>query len=185
MRLAEQGKLDALFQGEGDMCLLASCAQLVPTEDHFSMFRPLPHIQDAIVQRTHLFQGRRCFGIHVRRGDHAQATLGSPLELFISQMRKEFDEGYECCYLATDSDDVKKELRALFGTRIIATDAVADRTTVAGMRDAIADLYALAATQKLFGSCGSTFAETAAWIGRRDYAELSIEQRQGTVGHSP
>ena len=173
VRLVEQGRLDTLFHGPGDMCYLASGGQIVPTEDHFSMFRPLPH--DAITQRTQSFQGRRCFGVHVRRGDHVQATHGSPLELFIFQMRKEFDGGAECCYLATDSEDVKKELRALFGTRVITSDKVADRTTVAGIQEAVVELYTLSSTRKIFGSCGSTFAETAAWIGRKGYAELALE----------
>ena len=67
-------------------------------------------------------------------------------------------------YLATDSEDEKKRLKEAFGERIITSPRMADRNSIRGMQDALAELYILSNTTKIFGSMKSSYSETAAQI---------------------
>lgn len=111
--------------------------------------------------------GEHGIGVHIRRTDNADSIAQSPTSLFIARMEAELAANPECkFYVATDDMVEKEALRAVFGERIIyKQNQILDRTSLAGMKDCILDLYCLAATKKIYGSFYSSFSEEAARIG--------------------
>ena len=107
-------------------------------------------------------------GVHVRRSDNVRSWARSPLSAFLAAMRAELARRPSTrFFLATDSEDVRTALRALFGpdrVRCAGRGAV-DRDTVDGLEDAVVDLWGLANTDLVLGSYWSSFSEAAARIG--------------------
>ena len=68
-------------------------------------------------------------------------------------------------FLATDDAALKAELLSEFGERIVTQQTEVRRDTVEGMRDAVVDLWCLAATQRIIGSYWSSFTDIAAELG--------------------
>ena len=68
-------------------------------------------------------------------------------------------------YLATDSEEVKREMKERYGDRIFCSGKKADRGSLEGIREGITDMYTLARTQKIYGSYQSSFSDMAAQIG--------------------
>ena len=66
-------------------------------------------------------------------------------------------------FLATDDQREEDLLRSRFPGKIISNQSrTIDRNSVAGMHDALLDLYCLAASDKIIGSYWSSFTDTAA-----------------------
>jgi hypothetical protein len=168
--LSRAGRLPpVLDQRDRTVLLLCGC-QMVPTVDRYSAFRPLPHLRRRIDEIADALP-RPVLGVHVRRGDHAEAIRKSPLEAFVREIRIRLDRGdAEAVFLASDSDEVKRELARRFGSRIVVQDAPTDRSTAVGMESAVVDLWTLSRCDAVLGSGGSTFSETAAWMGSVPYA---------------
>lgn len=166
------GIVPDIFQ-KTDRTVYFGCGhQVVPTELRYSMFRPLPDVQSSIDALVSTLPPD-AIGVHIRRGDHRQATRESPLELFEDEIRRLLDSGEASAfYLASDSPEVKRRLVSLFGSRIVTRDIPLRRHTLAGAREAVVDLWTLSRCSRLIGSSGSTFAETAAWMGQRPYRFL-------------
>ena len=78
-------------------------------------------------------------------------------------------------FLATDNNQVKKTFADRFGKRIITPTEEAARNSIDGIRGGLVDMYTLAATDKIYGSAGSTFSPMAASLGGND---LEILQRE-------
>ncbi len=127
--------------------------------------RPVAEIRRMIAETTAAF-APNTVGVHIRRTDNAVSIDASPLEAFVEAMRAEVAADPEVrFFLATDDRGVKEELRAIFPDRILSREAPVRRDTLDGMREAVADLYCLAATGKLLGSYWSSFTDTAAELG--------------------
>lgn len=129
------------------------------------LFRPVDEICGRIAARKEKFTPHT-IGLHIRRTDHLVSIQESPLELFYPVIEKEieaFDDAVIC--LATDEEEVKHQLISRYGQRILSTDKPADRNSVEGIRDAVADMFALADTKKIFGTAYSSFSEMAALLG--------------------
>lgn len=105
-------------------------------------------------------------GMHIRRADHQEAILKSPTNLFIEAGRRELAMHPQLrIFLATDSEQVKHEFRQAFGPeRIVTASAAATRSSREGIRAGMADMLALAHTQRIYGSAGSSFSEMAALL---------------------
>ena len=127
------------------------------------LFIPVQPVQDKIQEYVSHF-GVHTIGIHIRRGDHQTAISQSPLKLFIQQMDKELEQQESTFFLATDSEEEKQTLLHRYGDRIITTSQPAHRNSIAGMQQAVTELYTLAATQKIIGSYKSSFSEIAATL---------------------
>jgi len=80
-------------------------------------------------------------------------------------------------FLATDSEEVKTELRKTFGDCIITPSSKADRDSVAGIQHAVAEMWTLAATDKIYGSAGSTYSTMAAMIGNTPIEILTTDEQ--------
>ncbi|MBR1732288.1 MAG: hypothetical protein IJ729_00895 [Alloprevotella sp.] len=107
-------------------------------------------------------------GVHIRRGDHALSIRTSPTEAFIAAMEAEVAENAATSFfLATDDKALKTTLQAAFPGRIFIQDtALLRRNSLAGMQEAVVDLWCLARTKKILGSYWSSFSGTAAEIGQ-------------------
>ena len=91
----------------------------------------------------------------------------SPIELFYQKLDEEIKEDDKVAiYLATDSEEVKREMKERYGDRIFCSGKKADRGSLEGIREGITDMYTLARTQKIYGSFQSSFSNIAAQLGR-------------------
>lgn len=153
-----------MSQGGGYM---ATCYNFYPYPKGLvaTLFRPNAETARLIAQRTAAFRGYT-IGVHVRRTDHTFATQASPIELFFEIIDRERIQHPDLTvYLATDSEEVKLQMRQRYGNMIISASNRASRDSVSGIREGITDMYALAHTQRIYGSYGSSFSEIAAEIG--------------------
>lgn len=104
-------------------------------------------------------------GLHIRRTDNTWAIKNSPIEKFYRQMDEEINKNNNVrFYLATDDEEVKKEMKARYGARIITLDVSLKRNSVQGMKDAVVDLFCLGKTTKIFGSHHSTYSIVASQL---------------------
>lgn len=136
-----------------------------PSSD-YSIYIPTAPLQKRIDAMTASFQGR-CVGVHIRRTDNTVSMGKSTTEQFIALMNKELEHYPETTFfLATDDMAEEALLRKTFPGRIISNESrTLERSSPAGMHDALLDLYCLAATQKLIGSYWSSFTDIAADMG--------------------
>ena len=101
-------------------------------------------------------------GVHVRRTDNALAIQNNPMEKYYAYMDKEIAEHPQCnFYIATDSLDVKTELKGRYHDRIITGKWDLRRNSRQGIKDAVADLYCLGSCNKIIGSTNSTYSYLA------------------------
>lgn len=134
------------------------------TDHSFQLFRPLPEIQ-AIVDQYRSAFSNRTIGVHIRRTDNAMSTQFSPLSGFLEYMEGEIAlEPQTMFFLATDAPEVEGQIRGVFGEKVVTHPKVLDRNTAQGIKDAVVDMYCLAACQKIIGSYYSSFSEVAAQI---------------------
>lgn len=159
-------KFDFLSWAREKDCYIASCVYFYPQSIRplFSIFQPIDNIQERIKDITNRFTPNT-IGIHIRRTDNIASINQSPTELFIERIKMEMEKDNQCLfYLATDSEEEKARLKNLFGKHVIISPRAADRNSIAGMQDALTELYILSRTKKIFGSMKSSYSETAAQI---------------------
>ena len=164
--LKKQG-FDFEAWARGKRCYM-SCYQVFGTfpDSHYQrLFQPVKEVRDVVDGFRAQFSAHT-IGLHIRRTDNAESIAKSPTALFINKVKEEIDRHDDTrVFLATDSNDVKAELIMHFGNRIITPVAAARRDSISGIRGGVVDLWTLAATQKIFGSAGSSFSPMAASIG--------------------
>lgn len=133
-----------------------------PSKD-YSLFVPTDALQKRVGAFTKDFVPR-CVGVHIRRTDNAVSMGKSTTEQFIAEMEQELLAHPETrFFLATDDQREEDLLRSRFPGKIISNQSrTIDRNSVAGMHDALLDLYCLAASDKIIGSYWSSFTDTAA-----------------------
>lgn len=129
------------------------------------LFIPVDEIQTDIETRSRNFSDKM-IGVHIRRTDNEASIRQSPIELFYRKLDKELKENNEAgIYLATDSEEVKQAMKERYGDRILSSEKQADRGSLEGIREGVADMYTLARTQKIYGSFQSSFSDMAAQLG--------------------
>lgn len=129
------------------------------------LFHPVKEVIDNVNRFREQFSSH-CIGLHIRRTDNIESINQSPTNLFIDKVKEEIDTHADTTvFLATDSDEVKNELRKIFGTRIITPNKEACRNNIEGIRGGLIDMWTLSTTQKIYGSVGSSFSAMAASIG--------------------
>lgn len=171
---------DASFQGEtisNDNILLtgkklgkiyiSSCNRFCPIRESEQLSRfliPLQHIQkriDTIIQQYNKFT----IGVHIRRTDNKAAISNSPIEWFYTKMDEEIQKHPDVSFfLATDDISLKKEITERYGNRIIIANSTLNRKSLAGMEDAVVELWCLASCKKILGSSHSTYSSFASKI---------------------
>ncbi len=148
----------------------------------FAAFLPIAELRDRIKVITSEF-GEHTVGVHVRRTDNLLSIANSPDSLFIERMHREIDRRPDTrFYLATDSAEVKHTFSQHFGPRLMFSERASSRRSVAGMQDAVVELYVLAATKRIIGSHWSSYSETAAKIGRIPFEQMRVPGATTTQG---
>ena len=132
-----------------------------------SRLKPLPDLQRRISE-LRAGCGERAVGVHIRRTDNVVSMQHSTPDGFRRAMRRVLQQHPGTrFFLATDDAALKAELLSEMGDRIVTQQAEVRRDTVEGMRDAVVDLWCLAATQRIIGSYWSSFTDIAAELGGR------------------
>jgi hypothetical protein len=173
-RCARNGTLPDIFGKDDRTVLLFAGCDLNPLvasseerqKELHALFRPLPPLLAEIDDLSSNLANTRRIGVHVRRGDHAQAIRQSPIEAYEARMDALLAMGEaDSFFLATDDPAVRERLVRRYGPRLLSRDGSSDRSTLAGMRGAVVDLWTLSRCIRLLGSSGSTFAPVAASLG--------------------
>jgi len=106
-------------------------------------------------------------GIHIRRTDNKNSIKFSPLSSFFSLMQSMLDkEDNIYFYVASDDEDVKKQMKEKFNDKVILLQGAIGRDTEERILFSVVELYALSRTKKIYGSYWSSYSETAAAIGK-------------------
>lgn len=161
-------KFDFAGWARGRRCYMSSYMDFYEYDSALlhQLFHPVREITDAVERNRQQLAASNVVGIHIRRTDHVISIAQSPTSLFIDKIKEEIARCADTkVFLATDSNDVKAELKAVFGDRIVTPAAEARRDGVKGIRGGLVDMYTLAATTKIYGSQGSTFSKMAARLG--------------------
>lgn len=155
---------------------MASYTAFQPYENTLmsELFVPVPMVRDKIEKRCSSFS-ENMIGVHIRRTDNIASIEKSPLELFYRELDLELDKNERnLIYLATDSEEVKSMMKKRYGNKILSSTAPADRSSIDGIQDGIADMYTLARTNKIYGSFQSSFSEIASQIGGNQLVVLKV-----------
>ena len=167
---------DFIAWAKGYRCYM-SCYQVFgtfPDSLYRELFQPVKEVTEQVDGYRSQFSDHT-IGLHIRRTDHVESIEHSPDRLFIEKVEAEIAANADTkVFLATDNDDVKRTFRQRFGNRIITPTATADRNSVEGIRGGLADMYTLAATDKIYGSAVSSFSPMAAKIGGTPIEVLSL-----------
>lgn len=164
-QLRDQGRLEQVIKG-GNRVLIESCYEF---GDYYSSlsknFIPVPEILNAVDDYVDKHFTSNTVGIHIRRTDNWLSIQKSPLSLFVDAMHKEI----EACadtnfYVATDDVATKKELRRLFGERILTMNTDCSRNTTSGMKDAVMEMWLLSRTTRIYGSFYSSYSVIASHL---------------------
>lgn len=163
---------------DGKRCYMDNCYSFLDVNEvfYYDFFKPLGTIKERL-EKNRLSLSHTSIGMHIRRTDNSVAIAKSPLSLFVQKGKEDIKANDSLViYLATDSDDVKKEMRNVFGERIITSEKTATRSSVEGIQDGIVDMWSLSFCGKIYGSAGSTFSNMAAYLsnGKATYECLSL-----------
>lgn len=121
--------------------------------DQFARLRPHP----AVLARVEA-PAPPAIGIQIRRGDNWRSILYSPLGLFFRIADRALrEEPNLSIFLATDSDDVLRQMRRRYGARLRHHTARARIDPRECARDALADIIALSRANRLYTSGQSSF----------------------------
>lgn len=159
-------------------CLIQGGTNMYPFSDdlYSSLFQPNNIIKERLAQQMAIL-GEECYGVHIRRTDNLQSIANSPDYLFIDEIKNILGKNPDAkFYLATDSEEVKKNFKLIFGDKIFYSASAADRNSVQGIHDAAVELFTLSKTKYILGSFYSSFSEAAAKLGNITLKQLSIKQ---------
>lgn len=165
--LLRQQQFDFAAWAQGRRVYMASFSDFFPYAPSLlgRCFVPVSQVAHDIDERCAPFRGQPAVGVHIRRADHVTAIALSPTHLFVERMDQILDARPDTMfYLATDSEAVKQELRDRYGRRLLTSPQPADRNSAAGIRQAVVEMYTLAHTDLILGSCRSTFSELASQL---------------------
>ena len=142
---------------EGKRTLIGSGLGFYPSDPslYTAFFVPQEEIREK-VEHTLAGLPSNVVGVHIRRTDNAESIRRSPLEAFVSRMSEFPDSPF---YLATDSEDVRRQLETQFPGRILTSGRPASRGTLQGMMDGVAEMFILARTSCFLGSYYSSFSD--------------------------
>lgn len=164
LELKKDSKVLADYVAKTKHAIIANNKRFYPSKFEYQQFVPTDALQLRIEKETEKFNPST-IGVHIRRTDHKQAKEKSPLHLFKKALEDAIGENpLANFYLASDCPETKEHLLGKFGEKVITNNSKAVRDSKEGMQQALVELYALSKTQKVFGSYGSSFSETACQI---------------------
>jgi len=110
-----------------------------------------------------ILNGAKPVGVHLRRGDNAQAIAQSPTEAFEAAMDAYPDD--TVFFVSSDHAGDKARLIARYPGRVLVAATTLDRLSLQGGLQAFLDFLGLARCTEILGSAGSSFSEIAALYG--------------------
>ena len=161
----QHGDLPTFVQPYRKVYLSTGYALMDYPENMNRLLRPLPRLQERIDRIRQQFPAE-IVGVHIRRTDLVVAMKNSTVEAFYAALDAEIAQHPAVCfYLATDDEQLKAEMQMKYGRRILMQSTQCCRNTLAGIEEAVVDLWLLASTRKILGSYYSSYSVTAAEIG--------------------
>lgn len=150
------------FSSLSNSVYISTWEHFYPAKD-YHLFIPRQALQkkiDGIAANFH----PHCVGVHIRRTDHTWAIKNSKSDDFAQAIEQELQRHPDTkFYLATDDAKEEETLRNRFQDAIITNEnKTLERDSIAGMHDALIDLFCLSKTDKIFGSYYSSFTDIAA-----------------------
>ena len=105
-------------------------------------------------------------------------------EKFAEIMSEMLAAGYcDRFFLATDSAELERRFVERFGKSLVVHSKQSyDRSVETSIKEAVVDLYCLAACKRIIGSYWSSFSETAAQIGNKEL--LVVDTRAESNSHA-
>lgn len=164
--LKEKG-FDFYDWAAGHRCYMSCYQEFGEINDLYfrQLFHPTAIVEEIINGHVAKFSSHT-IGLHIRRTDNVESIEKSPTDIFCDAVAKEISEYHETkIFLATDSEEVKDEIRNRYRERVITSSSEADRGSTEGIREGLADMYTLSRTAKIYGSAGSSFSVMASRIG--------------------
>lgn len=157
---------DAWFRLGGGLLMAYRDFAPYDSADLRALFQPLPCVKQLTDRLCERFTSHT-IGCHIRRTDNRQSIEESPLQLFMDVIDSELQRHDDTrVFLATDDEPTKFRLIRRYGTdRLLTPPNVATRSTSDGIRHALSEMLALAATSRVYGSAGSTFSQIATQLG--------------------
>lgn len=175
IRLRQEGLLEDKMR-KGRRIVIESCHEF---GDYYSAlsrnFIPQPDIMQSVEEYVAKKFSTHTIGVHIRRTDNTLAIQKSPLSLFIDAMQREIDSCEDAnFYVATDDAQTKRELREIFGDRILTMDTVCNRDSVEGMKDAVKEMWLLSRTSKIYGCFYSSYSVIASKLSNIPLVILEV-----------
>lgn len=160
---------------ESRNCYIETVHRFASSGDFFAAVQPRAELMEKIKEIRSGF-GTYTLGIHIRRTDNANAIKHSPTESFYNLIDNELSvHPHLRIFLATDSVAEQKAMETRYPGRVLFTLKSLDRNTEEGIRDALTDLYCLAATDRIIGSYYSSFSEIASEISGTPFEQVYRE----------
>lgn len=144
---------------------IANVSRFFGNEPRYAQFVPVARLRERI-EATAADFSLNTIGVHIRRSDNVESISVSTDDRFLAHMSAALEaDPATTFYLASDSGASKRLMLDHFGRHVITDLRPTERGTLAGMEEAVVQLYALAKTRKVLGSYWSSFSHTAAHIG--------------------
>lgn len=129
------------------------------------LFQPNDQVKTVIKEIQSQLGSKEYFSLHVRRTDNKVSISNSPLELFFAHVDQCLAKSAEPrFFLATDSDEVKEIFSRRYGEQVVFNPRKAERGTLSGMIDGVAELWILAQSHLTFGSYWSSYTDAVKLI---------------------
>lgn len=154
-----------------------------------SIFTPAPELEAQAREKIEkITQGgtHRVIGLHIRRTDHSVSIRQSPTELFCRVLEARLKEDSDTrFYLATDDAAVRQFFADKYnqdGEIVFFNDSeTLGRDTAEGIRAAFVELLTLSMTQRIYGSCGSSYTDMAAAMGHIPLDYVTLDAMEGIL----
>lgn len=161
---------------KGNNVYIHTAANWYAGEEALSIFR-LSDACKAMVDFVKAKFHSPVIGVHLRRTDNETSIKESTTEDFVACMNQEMAKDPAVCfYVASDSSQDKAYLIEKFGEHVIQSDNIMlSRNQEKGIMAAVAELYLLASTDKIYGSKGSSYSHTASQIYGIPYVTVTKE----------
>jgi len=155
---------------------IRTCREFGDNQSALESFQPVEEIALRVAEVARQFN-EYTIGIHIRQTDNLPSVQYSPVRLFVSAMQEALaKQAATNFFVCSDDLQVKRDMVALFGDRVITSLSPTARDSTAGIVDAAAELYCLSTTRWIFGSYYSSYGEIAARIG---HVELKVLKETG------
>ncbi len=153
---------EGFFSSLSNSVYISTWEHFYPAKD-YHLFIPRKALLEKVDNIAKKF-GSHSVGVHIRRTDNTWAIENSKSDDFESAIEQELKIQPDTkFYLATDDAKEEERLAVRFRDAIITNqNKTLERDSIAGMHDALIDLYCLSKTDKIFGSYYSSFTDIAA-----------------------